>query len=102
MFDLRRSTLTSLNRLTSLCHLLMGFTVSKREEKLLFSVNSSEHKSKLIEVYIIAGGGVCLVQVHLLYMPKQMKILRMVSLGMSGAGDGGLGGVVGPGQLGVM
>ena len=35
-------------------------------------------------------------------MPKQMKILRMVSLGMSGAGDGGLGGVVGPGQLGVL
>ena len=28
--------------------------MSKREEKLLFSVNSSEHKSKLIEAYIIA------------------------------------------------
>ena len=61
MFDLRRSTLTSLNRLTSSCHLLIhildeggGFTVSKREEELLLSVNSSEHKSKLIEAYIIA------------------------------------------------
>ena len=79
--------------------------MSKREEKLLFSVNSSEHKSKLIEAYIIADKRRSLslsVQVHLLYMPKQMKILRMVSLGMSGAGDGGLGGVVGPGQLGVL
>ena len=28
--------------------------MSKREEELLLSVNSSEHKSKLIEVYIIA------------------------------------------------
>ena len=79
--------------------------MSKREEELLLSVNSSEHKSKLIEAYIIADKRrslSCSVQVHLLYMPKQMKILRMVSLGMSGAGDGGLGGVVGPGQLGVM
>ena len=28
--------------------------MSKREEELLLSVNSSEHKSKLIEAYIIA------------------------------------------------
>ena len=53
-------------------------------------------------ISLLTRGGVCLVHVHLLYMPKQMKILRMVSLGMSGAGDGGLGGVVGPGQLGVL
>ena len=73
------------------------------EEELLLSVNSSEHKSKLIEAYIIADKRrSLLVQVHLLYMPKQMKIIRMVSLGMSGAGDGGLGSVVGPGQLGVL